>query len=124
MTNESHNFPAGPTAAIASNTSCNIIAYKGVTQIPVSIGTITGQVTGLTTSILNNNSTSAGVNISVTPALTIKGGTITIPIVIDGKSFEKKFSWTLSNEGQKGDPGQNGLDGPEAVVTITPTAID
>ena len=99
--------------------TCNVIAYKGTTQIPVSIGTITGQVTGLTVDPpANNNTTSASFKVKASTILTTKSGILTIPIVIDGKSFEKKFSWTLSNQGAKGDSG------PEAVVTITPTAIN
>ncbi len=108
LTNESHNFPAGTSAALASSTTCNIIAYKGTTQVPVSIGTISGEVTGLTTSITNNNSTSAGFTVSAANTLTTRSGVLTIPIVVDSKSFEKKFSWTLAIQGQKGDRGEKG----------------
>lgn len=92
LTNEAHTFPAGVSAALASETTCNIIAYKGTTQVPVSIGTITGQVTGLTTSISNNNSTSAAFTVKAATTLTTRNGILTIPIVVDSKSFEKKFS--------------------------------
>jgi len=124
LTNESHTFPAGVNAALNSETSCNIIAYKGTTQVATSIGTITGQVTGLTTSISNNNSTSASFTVKAATTLTTRNGVLTIPIVVDNKNFEKKFAWSLSLEGKKGDPGQAGQTGPEAVVTITPTNVD
>ena len=105
MTNEAHTFPAGTNAALASETSCNIIAYKGTTQIPASIGTITGQVTGLTTSISNNGTTSASFTVKAATTLITRNGTLNVPIVVDGKNFEKKFTWSLSFEGEKGDPG-------------------
>ena len=56
--------------------------------------------------------------------MTTRNGVLTIPIVVDNKNFEKKFAWSLSLEGKKGDPGQAGQTGPEAVVTITPTNVD
>ena len=92
LTNESHVFPAGVSAAFKTDTTCNIIAYKGTTQIPVSIGTITGEVEGLTTSIYNNSSTSANFMVSAATTLTTRSGTLTIPIVVDNKSFTKKFT--------------------------------
>jgi hypothetical protein len=103
LTNESHTFAASTNAAIASSTTCSVVAYKGTTQVAASIGTITGQVNGLTTSISNNGTTSSYFTVSVTTALTTKNGVLTIPIVVDGKSFEKKFSWSLSLQGVKGD---------------------
>lgn len=130
LTNESHVFPAGTSAALASSTVCNVIAYKGTTQIAASIGTISGQVTGLTTSIANNNSISANFTVNAATTLTTKSGTLTIPIVVDNKSFTKKFVWSLANEGAKGatgdigPAGQTGQTGPEAVVTITPTNVN
>lgn len=133
LTNESHVFPAGVNAAIQSSTSCQILAYKGSTQVAATIGTITGQVTGLTTSIANNNSTSANFTVNATTTLTTKNGTLTIPIVVDNRSFTKKFTWSLANEGAKGDTGEQGPKGntgatgntgPEAVVTIIPSNVD
>ena len=53
LTNENHTFAGNTTSAIASEIECNIIAYKGTTQVAATIGTITGQPTGMTTSLLN-----------------------------------------------------------------------
>lgn len=102
LTNESHTFPAGTNAALESSTICNIIAYKGTTQVAASIGTISGQVTGLTTTIANNNSASANFTVKAATTLTTRSGELTIPVVVDGKSFTKKFSWSLNLKGEQG----------------------
>ena len=71
--------------------------------------------------------------ITADTTLTTRSGTITIPIVVDGISFEKTFSWTLSLQGERGatgetgptgETGMTGAAGPEAVVTITPININ
>ena len=92
MTNEAHTFPADTEAAIGSSTNCQVLAYKGATQIAASIGTISGQVTGLTTSISNNNSTSASFTVTAGTNLTTESGTLTIPITVDGQVFTKQFT--------------------------------
>lgn len=92
LTNESHTFPAGTSAAIASSTDCQVLAYKGGTQVNATIGTITGQVTGLTTSISNNNSKTAKFTATAATTLTTKSGTLTVPVTVDGKSFTKQFT--------------------------------
>jgi len=100
LTNESHTFAGGTSAAVASNVTCGIVAYKGGEVVPAKIGTITGQVTGLTTSIQNNDSTSPSVIISVTTAMNTKSGTLAIPVTVDGNTFTKTFSWGLALNGK------------------------
>lgn len=94
LTNESHTFPAGTSAAIVSSTDCQVLAYKGATQIAATIGTITGQVTGLTTSVpeSSNGTTLASFTVKAATTLTTKNGVLTIPITVDGKSFTKQFT--------------------------------
>lgn len=111
--NESHSFAGGVSAAIQSSTDCPVIAYKGATQIAATIGTITGAPTGMSTSISNNGSTSAKFTVSVTGSMTTKNGTLSVPITVDGHSFTKVFTYSLSltgNTGAKGDTGDNGED--------------
>ena len=108
LTNESHTFAGSTTAALASSTECSVIAYKGITQIAATIGSITGQVNGLTTQISSNGTTSAKFTVTVTTALTNTSGVLNIPITADGKSFTRKFSWAVSRTGAKGDKGDTG----------------
>lgn len=100
LSNESHTFPATDSAAVASSTTTEVLAYKGTSSITPTIGTITGQVTGLTTSV-------SGTTITITAAttLTTENGVLTIPITVDGKSFTKKFSWSLAKAGEDGEDG-------------------
>ena len=92
LTNESHIFEGNS----ASSTECGVVAYKGSTPVSVEIGTISGQVSGMTTAISNNNTTSAKFTVNVTKAITQKQGTLNVPVTVDGKTFTKKFSWSLS----------------------------
>ena len=99
LSNESHTFPGSTTSALASSTTIDIIGYKGATQMACTIGTISGSPTGMTTSISNNSSTTAKITVNVTTSMTTKSGTLTIPVTIDGKSFTKKFSYSIALKG-------------------------
>lgn len=100
LTNESHTFAGGTSAAVASSTTCGIVAYKGGQVVPATIKTITGHVTGLTTNIQGNGTESPSVIISVTTSMTTKSGTLTIPVEVEGQTFNKTFSWGLSLNGK------------------------
>lgn len=109
LNNESHVFAATTSAAIAGSTSSSVIAFKGTTQIAATIGTITGQVSGLTTSISNNGTTTASFTVNVTTSLTTRQGELTIPVTVDGKSYSLRFSWALALTGAQGDQGDSGI---------------
>jgi hypothetical protein len=119
LTNEAQVFAGSTNAANAGSATTQVIAYKGATQMPATIGTITGAVTGLTPAITNNGSNTAGVTITVTTALTTQSGTLTIPITVDGKSFTKTFAWSVSYTGAQGSAGTAGTNGV-SVSSITP----
>ncbi len=116
LSNEAHSFPGSTTAALAGSTTSRALAYKAATQIAATIGTITGQVTGLTTSIQNNGTTTAQFTVTVTTSLTATGGTLTVPVTADGVSFTKTFAWTVSRTGATGGTGATGV----SVTAITP----
>ncbi|MDE6683158.1 MAG: hypothetical protein K2J87_07015, partial [Muribaculaceae bacterium] len=103
LTNESHIFEGDTEKAIAGSAESYVIAYKGATQIAVSIGSITGMPTGMTVTTSNNGTTSAKFTVKVTTALTTKQGTLNVPVTVDGKTFTQVFSWSLSLKG-------NGID--------------
>lgn len=107
LTNESHTFAGGVSSAVAGDTTCEVIAYKGATRVPATIDSITGQVTGLTTAITNPSTTSAssGFAVNVTTALTQKQGVLKVNLTVDGKSFTREFSWSLALKGATGDRG-------------------
>lgn len=107
LTNESHTFAGGVSSAVAGDTTCEVIAYKGATRVPATINSITGQVTGLTTAITNPSTTSAssGFAVNVTTALTQKQGVLKVNLTVDGKTFTREFSWSLALKGATGDRG-------------------
>lgn len=83
----------------------DIQVYKGTTaRTDYSIGTI-NSANGITVS-----KTTSRVNFAVSTgtALTADGGTFTIPITIDGKTFNKTFSWAVSKQGATGATGSAG----------------
>ena len=113
LTNEAHTFPATADGkAVAGSVTTTVTAYKGATAVTPTIGTITGQVTGLTTSM-------SGAVITVTAAttLTTRSGMLTIPVTVDGKSFTKNFSWSLAPTGATGAQGPQGEGGLSMSIT-------
>ena len=119
LTNESHTFAAGTSAAIASSTEFNVIGYKGATQVNTTVGTITGTTSGkITATVTNNTSKTTKITVSVTASLTAKQGVLTIPVTVDGKTFNKQFSWSLALTGGKGDKGDKGDAGDDAITMV------
>lgn len=101
LTNESHIFEGDTVKAKAASTECGVIVYKGNQRVAATIGTPTGTIAGkITVSNIVNPSPSAQgkFKVNVTTALTQQQGVITIPVTVDGKTFNKVFSWSLSLE--------------------------
>lgn len=105
LSNESHTFSGGISAAVAGSTTCKVIAYKGASQVAATIGTITGMPAGMSVSITDNGKTTAYFTVSVTTAMTTKNGTLTVPVTVDGHTFTKTFSFSLSLNGANGAAG-------------------
>ncbi len=105
LSNESHTFAGDVSNALASSIDCSVIAFKGATRVPATIGAIAGQVTGLSASISSNGTTSAKFTVSSTTSLTQKSGILTVPITVDGKTITKNFSWSVSFKGSQGAVG-------------------
>lgn len=120
LSNESHTFPGSENAAVAGSTTIDVIAYKGASRIAATIGTISGQVTGLTASIdsASNGTTSAKITVAVTTSMTTANGVLTIPLTVDGKSFTKTFAYAVAFKGNKGDTGNTGASGQDAITIL------
>ena len=104
LDNDSHTFPGDTDSAIDSSATCGIIAYKGATQIPTTIGNISGMVTGMTVSKSGSGTTNASFTVNVTQNTITPNGVLTVPVTVDGKTFNKKFSYSIAF---KGAPGLN-----------------
>lgn len=109
LTNESHTFAGGKTAAVDGQTATiGVVGYRGTVQRATTVGTITGAPTGMTTAISNNSTTSTTVTVSVTSSMTTKNGTLTIPVTVDGTVFNLIFSYAIAFTGASG-VGTSGL---------------
>ena len=111
LTNETETFNADATGNIASSITktTQVLAFKGTTAVTPTIGTLP-TVTGLTLSKSGTTITivaNAGTSLATT-------GSFTIPITVDGVSFNKIFSWSKV---------LNGKDGADGKVENLPTWI-
>jgi hypothetical protein len=106
LTNESHTFPGDVNNALAGSTTTEIRAFKGSTAQNITVGTITGAVTGLSASLTSGQGTTSPlITFTATTALTATSGKFTIPLTIDGKAFNKEFSWSVARKGATGAAG-------------------
>lgn len=102
LTNSSHTFSGNDSTTVDGTTSCGVIAYKGTTQVNTTVGDIINIPIGMSVEVVNNGTMNTKLNISVTSSLTNKNGTVTIPIVVDGKNFEQVFSFAIAFDGTDG----------------------
>lgn len=123
LTNENHTFAGNTTSALASEIECNVIAYKGTSQVAATIGTITGQPTGMTTSLLNNGMVNAAFRVSVTSSMVTKNGVLNVPITVDNKVFTKKFTYGLALDGENGKDGGRWYSGTSITGTSTTATV-
>jgi len=112
LSNEAHTFAGSPNAALAGSTTTLVTALKGAipTNASISNAAITGAPTGMTTAVTGSPGTPT-VTVTVTTALVAMNGVLTIPVVVDGFTFNKLFSWSVSRQGTTGTPGTPGTDG-------------
>lgn len=118
----------GNTVGVAGTTSVSFkaVAMQGDKIVPCSIGSITGLITGLTATA-DTATPSPTVTVNATTTLTVGpgkvsptgSGVITIPVKIgtgdNTITINKKFSWSVAMEGQKGATGATGAQGPQGV---------
>ena len=102
LTNEAQTIAGDNTKAIATSFSTGVIGYLGATQKTTTVGTISGLPIGITGTINNNGTTNTTITFNVTNQLTTKNGQITIPVTIEGKTFNKILSYSLALAGTNG----------------------
>lgn len=104
LSNENHTFPCESNGNIptAINATTNIIAYKGATSVTPTIGNLPS-VNGLT---LSKSGTTVTIQANTGTALA-SSGSLTIPVTVDGKNFNKVFSWSKAFKGANGASGSH-----------------
>ena len=123
LTNDSHTFPGGVSAALASSTTTTVIAMRGTEQIPASVSNASiVSPTGVTTSV-DTDPTQPTITINVSTAVTA-GGTVDIPVSLDNGNLtiHKLFTFQIAFKGTGGDSAQwysgTGITGTSTTATI------
>lgn len=109
MSSESYAFPGTTTSAIAGSTTTKIQALQGAEYVAasVNVANVTKPVGVTVTS--DNHATAPTLTISVAASVTA-GGEVIIPVVVDGLTIEKRFSYSIAYKGSQGDPGTPGTN--------------
>lgn len=116
LTSESYTF-IGNTTGAPSGLSCTtqVVAYCGAQQCSnVSVLTVTCP-TGISATISNNNTVSPTVTFNTTTTIT-EACEATIPVVVDGVTINKKFSFAVAKQGTQGNTGATG----KGISSVTP----
>ena len=103
LSNENQTFAAGLTNALATSSTTTITALKGTVAQNITVGSITGGVTGISAAVTSGQGGTAPViTFTVLTTLTTPSGAFTIPFVADSKNFSLTYSWSLSFKGASG----------------------
>ena len=111
LTSEAYTFVGG-TGGAASGSSCSTqaVAYCGNAQcssVSVTQEDITCP-TGITASVTNNNTSAVTITFTLSATLSA-AAEATIPVVVDGITVNKKFSFAVAKTGQQGNQGPQGV---------------
>lgn len=122
LTSETYTFIGGTSGAEAGQTcSTEAAAYCGQNQcskVSVNRSAIVCPA-GISATVTNNNTSLAKITFKTT-AIISSACEATIPIVVDGMTFYKKFSFAVAKAGAtgpKGDQGVAGKDGKDGATT-------
>ena len=121
MSSEAYAFPGTTTSAIAGSTTTKIQALVGDAYVAASINLAEVVKPAGVTVTSDNHATSPTLTISVTTAVT-DGGVVQIPVVVQGLTITKDFTYSIAfkgttgGKGDKGDKGDTGPTGAPAVL--------
>lgn len=122
LTSETYTFIGG-TSGVAAGQSCSteVAAYCGQNQcskVSVTQSAIVCPI-GISATVTNNNTSLVKITFKTTATIS-SACEVTIPIVVDGITIYKKFSFAVAKAGAvgpKGDQGVAGKDGKDGATT-------
>ncbi len=120
LTSEAYTF-IGDTSGVPVGQTCSteVVAFCGTSQCN-SVNVTAGDIvcpTGITAKVENSGTTK--VKITFTTAAVISTACeATIPIVVDGITVNKKFSFAVAKAGIDGQPGKDGTNGQDAISMV------
>lgn len=130
LTNESHVFAGNISSAIASNTTTQVMAYKGSASQSVTIVSVDGKtastsstatsITGLSFACSALSGTTPTITFTCTTSFVSPSGTIPIVVKVDGVTITKMFTYGIAFKGATGSQGTTGT--AASLVDITPSA--
>ena len=115
LTSEAYTFVGGTSGAASGSTcSTQAVAFCGNAQcskVTVDQTAITCP-TGISAAVTNNNTSAVTITFTLSATLSA-AAEATIPVVVDGITVNKKFSFAVAKTGSQGNPGTS--------VTVTKT---
>ena len=116
LTNEAQSITTDSTGKVLANQTytTDILVYKGATAYSFTNGLVTTTTNGITFKKASN--TTVSISVSAETTIPIKNGSFTIPIVVDGITYNKVFSWSLAKQGTNGTDGTDGTDAQYVIV--------
>lgn len=113
LTSEAYTFVGG-TAGVAAGASCETeaVAYCGTNQcsvVNVNSANITCP-TGITATVTNSGTARPKITFKTTATIST-ACEATIPVVVDGITVNKKFSFAVAKAGDQGAKGEQGIQG-------------
>lgn len=105
LSSESYVFPGTTSAAIPGNTTTKIQAIMGGEYVAASVNVANITKPAGVTVTSDAHATAPTLTISVTGAVTA-GGEVVIPVVVDGLTIEKRFSFSIALKGTTGTAGK------------------
>lgn len=120
LTSEAYTFIGG-TTGVASGATCSTqaVAFCGSTQcttVSVTQNNITCP-TGISASVTNNGTSAVTITFT-TNAIVSSACEATIPVVVDGITVNKKFSFAVAKTGSTGEKGDKGDAGKGIKSTV------
>lgn len=126
LTSEAYTF-VGNTAGVAAGASCETeaVAYCGTNQcsaVNVSAANITCP-TGITATVTNSGTARPKITFKTTATIST-ACEATIPVVVDGITVNKKFSFAVAKagvqgvKGDKGEKGDKGVKGEQGIQGV------
>ena len=111
LSNESHTFVADHYGCpIPTSITNNVYGYSGTKQVNTNIGKIIGLPEGMSVTVKNNNTTNTQIIINVAETMRTESGTISIPVICNGVTINKVFTYSLA---------KNGVDAKIVVINAT-----
>lgn len=125
LSNENHTFAGSTTAALTGTTTTTVVGYRGSSTLPLKVKKVNNKTVStseISTGIAGLNFYVSSIDFANSIEITFKAstnltqisGTLPIEIEMDGKTFEKTFSYTISLKGTNGAAAK--------LITISPSA--